>query len=153
MKIEEIEEMNGRCVLPSMALRRRVSTMTYLVWLLVEGLLSIIHHVRMNESDVSGGESRLLYFVGAGLLIAFLQSYVGGSLAMYSFQLATLVHQISLIAIWLWKLSNPHEKGMTVWFGFRSAILLYCATGESGAAVLQIGQVLAHVLVPEKEVS
>jgi hypothetical protein len=150
MKNEERAEQYGRRVFPSMTLNRRISTMAYFVWLVGEGLYSSVHQARLKGSGVSGMEISIMYWVGSGLLVAFLHSYVGGTFAIYSFQLATLVHQTSLIALSIWKLANLNVDHDQIWLGFRSALLWYCATGEASVAALQIGEVLSQTLVEDK---
>jgi serine/threonine protein kinase len=136
MKRDARAEVSGQRVLASMTMRQRISCITYLAWFLAEGAFSFLHQFP-------------IYFVGSGLLVAFLYSYVGGRFARYCFRVTTVVHQVSLTAISLWKLANHDMKASQIWPGFQAVILLYCATGEVSATVLEIGEVLSHVFVNE----
>lgn len=150
MKNEERAELYGRRVFPSMTLNRRISTMAYIVWLVGEGLYTSVHQAWLKGPGVSGMENSIMYLVGSGLLVAFVHSYVGGTFAIYSFQLATLVHQTSLIALSIWKLAALNVDHDQIWLGFRSVLLWYCATGEASVAALQIGEMLSQTLVEDE---
>src|SRR6202022_1867079 len=102
MKAEGRAEVYKQHILALMPLYRRVCAVIYVSWLSVEGFGAALYHFtspQTLDSRVPGVESSVMYFVGFGLLLVLLHSYVGGQFAQYGFRLTTFVHQVTLTAL------------------------------------------------------
>ena len=127
-----------------MPLYRRVCAISNVAWLFVEGLHAVFYQFsfpRVVNSGMYGMEYPTIYFIGSGLLLVVLHSYVGGQVARYGIRLTTVVYQLGLIALSAWKYAISAGEAK-LWNEFRAAVLYGSVTGAIAGFIQEIAEEL-----------
>lgn len=126
-------------VLSSMGINQRISTILYVLWLVVEGGFVGINRSFPSIADSpSGLETVLMYLVGSSFALLVLHSYVGGKWAKSGLRGTVIGHQLVMLSLSLYGWTVLKDSNVRSWHGFRIGVMGYCVVSEMLAQLVDL---------------